>query len=204
MRSRVVMCALPNRTLSPPELEAFLSEALVGPVPDWVRNIVSLTLARRTRFGQDIRLELEDRQLWRCATCGVPLSKTAGLHVDHIRPISLGGSNGSENLQMLCAKCNMGKSNLISWVLGAPYDDSGNLITARKRFCVLKRDESRCRVCGETPPSRQVEVMLVVPQSQGGRYVMENLQVLCSAHAERRNNALRARVRSQMLKRRRR
>jgi 5-methylcytosine-specific restriction endonuclease McrA len=198
------MSAIPNRNLTPQELDTFLADALSEPASDWVRNVVLAVFVERKRFSQDSRLILEDRQLWRCATCGVALSKESGLHVDHMRPISLGGSNEPENLQILCAKCNMGMSNLISWVLDAPYDDSGNFISAKKRFCVLKRDGSRCRECGEGPPVRQVEVTLAVPQSQGGRYVMANLQTLGTVHAQRRNDALRTRVRTQMMRRRRR
>jgi 5-methylcytosine-specific restriction endonuclease McrA len=33
------------------------------------------------------------------------------LHVDHIKPRSLGGTNDPDNLQTLCRKCNIGKSN---------------------------------------------------------------------------------------------
>jgi hypothetical protein len=37
-----------------------------------------------------------------------------GLHIDHIRPVSLGGSNDPSNLQLLCARCNLSKYN--RWV----------------------------------------------------------------------------------------
>jgi 5-methylcytosine-specific restriction endonuclease McrA len=197
------MSAIPNRTLAPAEREAFLGEALSSPVPEWVRDTVAVDFVARKQFSVELRLDLEEEQRWRCGTCGVSLSKQSGSHVDHIRPISLGGSNELTNLQILCAKCNMGKSNLISWVLGAPYDDAGDLITAKKRYCVLRRDESQCSVCGERPPWRRVEVALDIPQSRGGRYVMANLQVLCDRHAELRNEVLRARVRAQMRRRRR-
>jgi 5-methylcytosine-specific restriction endonuclease McrA len=33
------------------------------------------------------------------------------LHVDHIKPWSLGGETVAENLQTLCDQCNAGKSN---------------------------------------------------------------------------------------------
>ncbi|MGL4943487.1 MAG: HNH endonuclease [Thermoguttaceae bacterium] len=34
------------------------------------------------------------------------------MHVDHIVPRSKGGTNDDDNLQTLCQKCNLGKSNL--------------------------------------------------------------------------------------------
>jgi 5-methylcytosine-specific restriction endonuclease McrA len=42
-----------------------------------------------------------------CACCGQRLRK---FHVDHIQPLSKGGTNGPENLQLLCPSCNLSKS----------------------------------------------------------------------------------------------
>jgi 5-methylcytosine-specific restriction endonuclease McrA len=44
----------------------------------------------------------------RCACCCVELHAKG--HVDHIIPLSRGGSNWPRNLQLLCKTCNMQKS----------------------------------------------------------------------------------------------
>ena len=47
-----------------------------------------------------------------CRLCGARPEDGAKLHVDHIKPWSKGGETLMENLQILCDKCNVGKSNL--------------------------------------------------------------------------------------------
>jgi 5-methylcytosine-specific restriction endonuclease McrA len=53
----------------------------------------------------DVRALLE-LQRGRCTCCGKKMEK---FHVDHIVPLSRGGSNGKENIQLLCPTCNCGK-----------------------------------------------------------------------------------------------
>jgi 5-methylcytosine-specific restriction endonuclease McrA len=53
-----------------------------------------LTIGRRDGFG--------------CAICGVP---DPNLQVDHVVPVSKGGTNELSNLQLLCPACNMTKSD---------------------------------------------------------------------------------------------
>ena len=48
----------------------------------------------------------------RCKLCGATPQDGAKLHVDHIKPWANGGETVLENLQILCAKCNIGKSNV--------------------------------------------------------------------------------------------
>lgn len=70
------------------------------------------------RTGRDPSLRLRIKVLFRdrftCQYCGASPAITAGveLHVDHIVPWSKGGETTLENLQTLCSKCNLGKSNL--------------------------------------------------------------------------------------------
>ena len=48
-----------------------------------------------------------------CVLCGAApeIDSDVRLHVDHIVPRSKGGSNEMSNFQVLCAECNLGKSN---------------------------------------------------------------------------------------------
>jgi hypothetical protein len=69
------------------------------------------------RTSRDINWRLRAKILIRdccvCKMCGDSPLKNPDtvLHVDHIFPWSLGGESVEENLQTLCAKCNIGKSN---------------------------------------------------------------------------------------------
>lgn len=72
----------------------------------------------KLRTGRDPSLRLRWRVLQRdrftCCACGTSpaLSDGVELHVDHIVPWSKGGETVLENLQTLCAVCNLGKSNI--------------------------------------------------------------------------------------------
>jgi len=58
--------------------------------------------------ANDIRL-LYEKQEGQCHWCGVSL--TDGYHVDHVIPISRGGSNDSSNLVLTCEHCNCSKND---------------------------------------------------------------------------------------------
>ena len=60
------------------------------------------------------RWQVLNRDYFRCVSCGLSPAIAPGtiLHVDHIKPWSKGGETVLDNLQTLCATCNLGKSNV--------------------------------------------------------------------------------------------
>jgi hypothetical protein len=56
------------------------------------------------------------RDKWRCCSCGIKVQKKDHLkdnaaEIDHIVPVSLGGPHSYSNVQTLCRRCNISKSN---------------------------------------------------------------------------------------------
>jgi len=68
--------------------------------------------ATRAALSKRERFEILKRDGYMCQICGRSQRDGVKLHVDHIVPVSAGGSNDRENLQALCEDCNLGKSNL--------------------------------------------------------------------------------------------
>jgi hypothetical protein len=72
----------------------------------------------RRETGRDPSLRLRWRVLQRdrftCCACGASPALTPGveLHVDHVTAWSKGGLTVPENLQTLCSRCNLGKSDV--------------------------------------------------------------------------------------------
>lgn len=66
----------------------------------------------RINIPDETRREVLERDEYRCKACGVSRNSGAILHIDHIRPVSKGGSNELANLRVLCRDCNVGKGDL--------------------------------------------------------------------------------------------
>ena len=62
-----------------------------------------------------MRFLVLQRDNFKCCACGASPAKDPAvvLHVDHIIPWAKGGETTFENLQTLCSKCNLGKSDLL-------------------------------------------------------------------------------------------
>jgi len=68
---------------------------------------------KRTNIPRGIRHEVFKRDNYTCVECGAKKEDGATLHVDHIIPISKGGTDELSNLQTLCSECNLNKSDVI-------------------------------------------------------------------------------------------
>lgn len=64
---------------------------------------------KRPRIPQEVVDAVYRRDGGRCVYCG----STENLQLDHIIPFSRGGATNVDNLQLLCQKCNLAKSNKI-------------------------------------------------------------------------------------------
>jgi 5-methylcytosine-specific restriction endonuclease McrA/predicted transcriptional regulator len=71
----------------------------------------SASRSRRTKIPLGLRYDVLRRDCFKCVACGASpaIDPSCRLHVDHIVPVTAGGDTVVENLQTLCAKCNIGK-----------------------------------------------------------------------------------------------
>ena len=84
------------------------------------------TLERKPVIGRGIspplRIEILERNGFTCQLCGAgpgesdPFNpnRKVRLHIDHIKPISQGGTNDKSNLRVVCSACNQGRANIQS------------------------------------------------------------------------------------------
>ena len=74
-------------------------------------NPIKLTEIPHTRvIPSSVKVDVWKRDKGRCVKCG----STKNLHFDHVLPYSLGGASIiAANVQLLCAQCNLAKSNKI-------------------------------------------------------------------------------------------
>ncbi len=68
-------------------------------------------MTARKSISKRIRFEVFKRDAFTCQYCG-KVAPDVVLHIDHIKPVSKGGSNGILNLVTSCESCNSGKSNI--------------------------------------------------------------------------------------------
>jgi 5-methylcytosine-specific restriction endonuclease McrA len=74
-----------------------------------------------------IARRMKAAQPW-CTYCGTPATEGNPLTIDHIVPLSRGGTNQLSNLTVACARCNRAKSDAVGSLPPVPRD--GEIIIA--------------------------------------------------------------------------
>ena len=82
---------------------------------------------KRSEATQWKRFKVLHRDGFRCVYCGAG-SDTVTLHVDHVVPLSRGGTSAFDNLATACTTCNAGKSN--SEITTSPPPRSPDVVAA--------------------------------------------------------------------------
>ena len=77
------------------------------------RKITDTSKQTSRAISDKLRYKVLKRDNFKCCACGASPAKdpSVELHIDHITPWSKGGETILENLQTLCSKCNIGKSD---------------------------------------------------------------------------------------------
>ena len=65
---------------------------------------------KRIPFSKEFKNEILQSQSNKCMDCQIELNEKVVCEIDHKRPISNGGDNSRENLQILCKSCHFEKS----------------------------------------------------------------------------------------------
>ena len=94
-----------------PERYAMLAAAWKKANPEktkatWLRSRSKRVMAEGSHTAEDLK-RIYNAQCGMCAYCKAELGRK--YHVDHIQPLSKGGTNWPANLQILCAPCNLKK-----------------------------------------------------------------------------------------------
>ena len=85
-----------------------------SPIAPSVPNNPYITRTTTRDINLRLRFKVMHRDNFKCCACGASPAKDPSvvLHVDHIIPWAKGGETTMDNLQTLCSKCNLGKSDL--------------------------------------------------------------------------------------------
>lgn len=112
---------------------------------------------KREAIGARLRFEVLRRCNFACYYCGVAAALGVRvLHVDHVIPVDLGGTNDPWNLVAACWDCNAGKTN------GVPTEDLIRLV--RNDYCAYLESTGieviiSCRYCSvpvQIPPDEDM------------------------------------------------
>ena len=103
-----------------------------------------------------LRFEVLKRSNFRCYSCGIS-SNEVKLQVDHIQPVSLGGTNELSNLRACCASCNIGKGAI-------PLTEQAAAPSLAEQVAILEKEEYLAQRRDELFAKKQARLMKEVEQ----------------------------------------
>lgn len=99
------------------DFKKYLDEENIDTVRSIASKLVTESNNHKTKRQVNWRLRFKamQRDNFKCRACGhsPATDPKIVLHVDHIKAWANGGESVLENLQTLCSKCNIGKSNVL-------------------------------------------------------------------------------------------
>lgn len=96
-------------------------------------TLANKSINRQRRVTPKLRMQVLARDGFRCILCGRNAEEST-IHVDHIIPVSRGGSNEIDYLATLCLECNLGKGNrCIEEIIQAIGNNQVNSTDVKKR-----------------------------------------------------------------------
>lgn len=95
-------------------------------------------------ISPQLRNEIFERNGFTCQLCGAGAgdpdpfnpNRKVRLHIDHIKPISQGGTDEKDNLRVLCSACNQGRANI-----QPPSDTALNLLARIRKLPKAEQQE---------------------------------------------------------------
>lgn len=87
--------------------------ALPGyPLPDWWREQARPKATDRQPFSPEMKDQVWLKTNGHCSYCGIPLLPFTNFTIDHVQPVSRGGTDAFVNLTPCCKTCNARKNAL--------------------------------------------------------------------------------------------
>lgn len=86
----------------------------------------------REPISKKLRFDVFKRDAFACQYCGAKPSETVLLEIDHIRPVSAGGTNEIDNLIAACYDCNRGKAAMPLTVIPQSLEEKAALTSERE------------------------------------------------------------------------